>query len=243
MRSCHKFPPSPRAELLGHVQICDLIGSLDSKLVRRNVLKVLTYELMNCQWNGLLDVVTCTGISNVLSFFWRFEACIDVISMIAGEHADCGPEVGCREGTSLEAADASPACQLGVVRAHSGPLVGHWLAEERGECAWHLSCGSGREGPRGVPQTGRYKRSFSTPHPRWTTWFLIYCIISKFINVICTVAKDFIIWNSIVVSGKIQSSLRPCTVINPVLLTYKRLLSIQGLHWKDAVLREKESPL
>ena len=40
------------AELLAYVQNCDVIGSLEIKLVWKQFLKKFNYELINSLWNG-----------------------------------------------------------------------------------------------------------------------------------------------------------------------------------------------
>ena len=59
IRSGHNFALVTTAELSWHVQNCDLIESLESKLVIKRICKHLGYELLTPLWNGP-QVVTAT---------------------------------------------------------------------------------------------------------------------------------------------------------------------------------------
>ena len=52
IRSCHNFTHATTAELSWHVQSCDMIGTLDSKLEQNVCLQYFDCELINASWNG-----------------------------------------------------------------------------------------------------------------------------------------------------------------------------------------------
>ena len=54
IRSGHNFVYAMTAQLSWHMQNCDLIGSLESKLEQNKFAQDFSYELINSLWNGPL---------------------------------------------------------------------------------------------------------------------------------------------------------------------------------------------